>query len=262
MTTREDISFLAGSENRVRILEALRDRPHRQSDLVREGYLSRSTVHRTLDGLTDREWVVRDDGRFRLTPGGRLILERYEGLESAVERVGEWGSFLNRLGGDAGALPLAALDDATLIAGCPENPHAALTHLADVFTNATDAERFRGISPVVSTVINEAAFELVSAGVPMELVIDDSVFSTSKASFSDALDDAHAFENIELFQYPGTLEFGLTILDDRVLVGAYDDRGVLRECLDGTDDALFEWATAVYDERRSAARRIDPLASE
>lgn len=256
MTAREHISFLAGSENRVRVLEALRDRPYRQSELVRGCDLSRSTVHRALDGLTARNWVARDDGEFRLTVGGTLVLERYDALEAAVERVDEWGSFLRRLGDVAATLPPAVLDDATLVSATPDDPHAATTHLAGSFT-ATEVDRFRGISPIVSSVVNEAAFELVSAGVPMELIIDDSVFTISEDSYPDALDDAHSFANMELFLYPETLDFGLAILDERVLIGAYDERGVLRECLDGTSDALFEWASEIYEDHRTTAQRVD-----
>jgi predicted transcriptional regulator len=256
MGSREHVAFLAGSENRVRILEALREQPRRQCKLVRECGLSRSTVHRALSGLAAREWIRNESGQYRLTAGGQLVLERYAALETAIERVDEWGSFLNRLGDVATTFPPAALDDATMITVSPENPHAAIGHLADAFAES-NTETFRGISPVVSPVLNEAARELLGAGVSMELLIDESVLDTSRSAYPGALDDAYTGENFKLYLSPDELGFGLTILDGRVLITTHDEQGVLRECLDGTNDALVAWARDIYAEYRAAAERAD-----
>lgn len=255
MGSREHVTFLAGSENRVRILGALRERPRRQCELVRVCGLSRSTVHRALDGLLTREWIRNEGGEYRLTAGGQLILDRYAALETAIERVDEWGPFLNRLGDIAATLPPAALDDATMVTTSPENPHAVIGHVADTFATSA-SETFRGITPVVSPLLNEAAGELLAAGVEMELLIDESVLATSRSDYSDALEDGYAAENFTLYLSPDDLTFGLTILDERVLVTTHDEQGVLRECLDGTNEALTAWARDIYEERQAAAKRV------
>ena len=256
MGSWEHVAFLAGSANRVRILDTLRERPRRQCELVDACGLSRSTVHRALDGLEEREWVHSEDGAYRLTVGGRLVFEQYEALETAIERVDEWGSFLQRLGEIGATLPTAALDDARLISNTPANPHAAMQHITDVFV-ANDTETFRGISPVVSPVVNEAAHELLAAGTRMELIVDESVLDISQAAYPDAFAAASEFENFELFVSPTELSFGLVVLDDRALVSSYDGQGTLRECLDGTSGALVTWAADTYEEYRAAAERVD-----
>lgn len=261
MGSREHVAFLAGSANRVRILETLREHPCRQCELVRECGLSRSTVHRTLDGLAAREWIRNESSEYRLTAGGQFVLERYEALETAIERVDEWGPFLNHLGDVAATLPLAALDGATMMTATPENPHVAISHLADVFASSR-AETFYGISPIVSPVLNEAARELAESGADMELLIDDSVFEVSRTDYPNALEDAYTLSDFALYLYPDDLTFGLTILDGRVLVGAYDEQGVMRECLDGTNEALSAWATDVYEEHRAVAHRADTVRPE
>ncbi|WP_435077218.1 helix-turn-helix transcriptional regulator [Halococcus sp. AFM35] len=260
MGTWEHVAFLAGSENRVRVLEALRERPRRQCELVDACGLSRSTVHRTLDGLGEREWVHSEGGEYRLTVGGRLVLDQFDALETAIERVDEWGPFLQRLGSVGATLPTAALDDARLVTNAPENPHATMSHVTDVLA-AADGETFRGISPVVSPVTNEAAREPLAAGVAMELVIDESVLETSQAAYPDAFAAAHDFENFKLFLSPDEITFGLTVLDDRALVCAHDEQGTLYGCLDGTNEALVRWANDVYEDHRAAARRIDTVPS-
>ncbi|HET7325128.1 MAG TPA: MarR family transcriptional regulator [Halococcus sp.] len=259
MGSREHVAFLAGSANRVRVLETLCEHPCRQCELIRECGLSRSTVHRTLDGLAARDWVRNDGGRYRLTAGGRFVLERYEALEASIERVDEWGPFLTRLDDIAATLPPAALDDAAMVANTPETPHAAISHLANALTES-DAERFYGISPIVSPVLNEGARELAETGATMELLIDESVLDASRTAHPAALEDAYTLSNFTLYLYPDDLTFGLTILDDRVLVGAYDEQGVLRECLDGTNEALTAWANDIYEEYRERAARADSIA--
>ena len=259
MGSREHIAFLAGSENRVRILEALHERPQRQCELTEACGLSRSTVHRALDGLTGREWIREDGRQYRLTAGGEFVLGQYRALERSIERVERWGSFLNRLGDAATTLPPTALDEAAVIVSSPEDPHAAMTHFADVL-GSSSAETFYGISPVVSPVLNEAAQSLIESGTRMELIIDGSVLDTSRTSYPDALEDAHTLENFELYLSPKDLSSGLAILDERVLVGTYDERGVLCECLDGTDEALVAWASERYETLRAAAKCPDTIS--
>jgi predicted transcriptional regulator len=256
MGTWEHISFLAGSQNRIQILETLRERPYRQCELVDACGLSRSTVHRALDGLEEREWIHSESGAYRLTVGGRLVLDQYESLETAIERVDECGPFLQRLGEVGATLPAAALDDARLVTNTPENPHAATGHTTDVLA-AVDSETFRGISPVVSPVVNKAAREPLMADVRMELLIDESVLDASRTAYPDALAAAHDSENFKLFLSPEELSFGLMVLDDRALVCAHDEQGTLRECLDGTNEALVRWANDVYEDHRASAKRVD-----
>jgi predicted transcriptional regulator len=262
MGPREHVAFLAGSANRVRILETLREQPHRQCELTEACDLSRSTVHRTLDGLESRGWVEQANNEYRLTVGGDLVLGHYAALESAIDRVDEWGTFLNRLGDLATTLPLAALSEATLVTSTPENPHAAAAHLADGLATTT-TEEFYAISAVVSPRFNEAAQELIATDTEMELIIDGSVLDTSSTDYEAALDDAYSLDNFTLYLSPDDLAFGLAIFDGRVLISAHDERGVLRECLDSTDETLRTWARGVYDDHRSAATRADaPVPKE
>lgn len=261
MASWEHVAFLAGSENRVQILETLHDRPRRQCELVCECGLSRSTVHRALDGLAEREWIHNEGGVYRLTVGGRLVLDQYELLETTIERVDEWGSFLQNLGETATTLPAAALDDAQLVSNVPENPHAAISHVADVFVTS-DVDTFYGISPVVSPVLNHGARELATSGTEMEYLIDRSVLDASQSAYPDALAVAHSLDRFTLYLYPDELTFGLAVLDDRVLVSTYDAHGSLHECLDGTDEALVRWANDVYEDYRAAAEPIDAPEAE
>ena len=55
-----------------------------------------------------------------------------------------------------------------------------------------------------------------------------------------------------------SIGFGLTILDDHVFLGAYDDQGRCRSIIDGTNDALYDWADALFEEYRATASVVEP----
>jgi predicted transcriptional regulator len=255
-TTHEHAAFLAGSSNRVRVLRALRERPGRGAELAERCSLPRSTVHRCLDGFTTRGWARKSGGDHRLTAAGALVLGAYEDLIGTVSITGDYEEFLRHLGEVARTLPVGTLPESTVVEATPENPHATVEHYEQVFA-AVAPKRMRGIVPIVSHVFNEASRPLVEGGVEMGVVIDEAVLDTAREAYPAAHELGVESENFTIYVHPEAVSFGLAVFDDeRVLVGAYDDAGNPRACLDGTDDALVDWAIGTYERYRREARRL------
>lgn len=255
MDAHDHVAFLAGSRNRVRVLRALRERPGRGAELARRCSLSRSTVHRSLEGLLDRGWARRNDGRYRITAAGGFVLDAYDAFTGTIEAVEDRKRFLDCLDGAAETLPAEALSTATLIEATPENPHAPIEHYADVLEEVSP-DRVRAMTPIVSSVFNDLNRPLVEAGVRMELVIDESVLEASRRSYPEALALALRSDNFELYVRSDPIRFGLALFDDdRALVDAYGQAGNPRARLDGTGDALLDWTADTYERFRSEAGR-------
>ena len=260
MDSHEHVAFLAGSSNRVRVLKELRERPGRGAELARRCSLPRSTIHRCLDGLTTRGWAEKGEGSYRLTTPGELVLSAYEDLTETVRVSADHETLLTHLGEVGRTLPIEAMTSATVIEATPENPYATMEHSVDVFRSAS-FDRMRGIVPITSRSFNEAGRPLVEANVDIEVVIDERVLEAARESHAEAHQFGRDSDNFDLFVRPEALSFGLAILDDdRALVGAYDEDGNPRACLDGNDDVLIEWAIDTYERCRTAARRIEPAA--
>lgn len=261
--THDHAAFLAGSANRVRVLRELRERPGRGSELAERCSLPRSTVHRCLDGAATRGWVRKADGDYRLTASGALVLNAYDDLVGTIAVTDEHEGFLRHLGPVARTMPVGALANASVVEATPESPHATMEHVERVYREGVP-ERFRGVVPIVSHVFNEVNRPLVERGVEMEVVIDGSVLETARETHPNAHELGVESDNFTIYVHPGSVSFGLAIFDDdRVLVGAYDGRGNLRANLDGTDDALVEWAVGTYERYRREAVRIEAeVASE
>jgi predicted transcriptional regulator len=252
MTGRGAIAFLSGSEHRVALLCALRQ-PRRPSELEADTDASRATVQRSLSGFTERGWARKDGREYRLTVAGELVLEAYRDAERVIETVAAAGPGLAHLAGVE--LPAEALAGATVVTASDRTPHAPIEHYVEAVRN-TETERFHGMSPVVSGIFDEAHQGLV-ARVPAELIVDRNTLATARETTPEAVAAAADTESLTVHVHPEPLAFGLGICDDRAFVGAYDDQGRMRACIEG-DGPLLEWAREQFAAHRERSEPVEP----
>lgn len=256
MTARSNIAYLVGSDNRVRILETLRERPHGPSELASACACARETAHRCLAGFVDRGWVTRENGRYEITPSGEMVLERYRGLESAVTQTTRLEAFLGRAPSAFRDLPPELLSELHLEAATPEDPHAPISRFRSVLGDET-LDRFRGVTPVVSAVFNEAAARVIAPETDAELVVDESVLRASRTTYEDALDEAFSLSEFTLLLAREPLTFGLVLADDRAYASVYDDGSVVAS-VDSDDGRFVQWIAELYERVRREARVVEP----
>lgn len=260
MDIHEQIKYLASSTNRVRLLETLRDHPSRPSALVDRCSVARSTIHRNLNELGDLGWVRRENGHYRTTDTGALVLKKYDELYQTIERVDKAEPFRICFEREDVEFPLEGLDTATVREGTAENPHAALHYYTESIPDSI--ERFRGISPVVSPMFNNAYRDRLPAATHSELIIDEGVLATSQDAYPDAFEYSLSLDSLEIYVHPTSLTFGLAIFDgERTFVSAYDEQSRLRAVLDSSDDDLLEWATDVYETCREGTTSLETVLS-
>ncbi|GAA0240170.1 hypothetical protein GCM10009000_064690 [Halobacterium noricense] len=170
----------------------------------------------------------------------------------------EYPQFFNHLGEEEMDIPLDAVNNSTVIAATPRNPHAPLTY----FTTAVreiSSEQCLVVAPIISPEFIEASQPLLEAGTTLELIYDKAVFEMVRTKYEDELMSAFDMKKIALYIYPEELSFGLVIFDEQVFVHAYETSGQFSACLKSTDPMLYEWAKDKYAEYRDSARQIkDP----
>jgi predicted transcriptional regulator len=256
MSAREQVAFLVGSEHRVAVMDALHEGPSRPCELERSLSASRATVQRALSGLEERGWVDKRDGAYRLSAGGLFVLRAYRKLTDVVDTVEAVGSPLSLLDGATADMPVDALGTATVTKATAKTPHAPIEHYASLLDRG-DVDRFRAICPVMSTVFSEVHRPLVEAGVPVELVVDEQTLSAAESMTPES--HAATLENdaFDLYVVADPLDFGVSLFDGTAVVGAYDDRGEFRACLDARDEPFVEWTTRLFEEHRGRARRLE-----
>ncbi len=246
----DDISLLAGSKRRVEVLESLDGESRRQSEIAVSCAASRSTVNRIVGELCAVGWVTDSSGIYSLSAGGRHVLEQYRSLSESVEIIGKYGSFLTALGDTANTFPIEALADSDLVEATPEGPHTAISYFLDVMEN-TSSETLSGITPIVSPILDQPRSELLEAGVSVEIIVSDAVAGQLRSQESPIVSAAVSEQRFSLFATSQRMEFGCTILDDRVLIGAYDAAGNLTHCVNSTDDSVRQWTIDQYEDYKT-----------
>ena len=256
MSAREQVAFLVGSEHRLAVMEALREGSARPCGLERSLTASRATVQRALSGLEERGWVEKRDGEYHLTAAGLFVLRAFDDLTEVVETVADVGDPLALFDGLTTDLPVEALRSARMTAADATTPHAPIERYAALLDGA-DVDRLRAVCPVSSPVFNEVHRPLVEDRVSIDLVIDEETLAAARQvapeTHAAALDD----DLFSLYVVDADLSFGVSLFDGVAVVGAYDDQGRFRACLDGRDDALVEWATSLFEEHRGRARTLE-----
>lgn len=261
---RKDIAFIAGSENRPRVFRALQSQPARQSELVDNLSISRTTIHRCIRDFEEREWVEKamSSGQYQLTSRGEMLLHTYNELTEASEIIYETEPFLSSLTGDHLEIPLEVLNAGIVAVASPDEPHAAVV---DFLQNLRFEEtaHFRSMTPVVSQVYNKEIEAYLGSDIQMELIIDKPVLEASKSKNLDGLETAIETENIELYLHPGRVSFGLGIFNDEMaMMGAFDEDGNHRAGLVGEDDTVVDWMVDVYDMYKQEAKQLTEIPEE
>ncbi|EJN61635.1 helix-turn-helix transcriptional regulator [Halogranum rubrum] len=256
MGSRENIAFLVGSSSRIDLLRALAERPYRPTEIAKVCSCARETAQRTLGGFVERGWVQKSEAQYQLTPGGVSVLEQYEKLADVVQNAERLETFLTNAGSAIEDLPTETYDELTVTEVSNSNPHAPIDRFLTVL-GSTPVESFKGITPVVSPVYNEAAASVIGPQTEMELVIDDSVLATSESEYPEALQRASDLSQFSLYLTPREIEFGLTIVDGHAYIGAYDEFNNVVASVDGRSEAILTWAQTLYSEYQRSATLLE-----
>ncbi|WP_306054973.1 helix-turn-helix transcriptional regulator [Natronococcus wangiae] len=249
------IRYLSGSPTRVAVLEQVCDGTTRPAALVDAIAVSRTTVHRTLTDLVERNWVERVDGGYAATAVGALALEAYRNARTQFRTLERVEPFLARVDANVDDLEIEWFRTAELSTVAESNPHQPLEWYADRL-ETVDGERLRGVSPVISRQFIAVHAPIVERGTPTELVIGESTYRVVAERYADELRTSVSRSNYALYVAEETPPIGITLVGSTVFLGAYDDGGQLVAAVESADDRLRAWAADRHRERRDDARRI------
>jgi predicted transcriptional regulator len=256
MTARDSIAFLVGSDKRLSLLRELADGSDTPSTLASRSSCARETAQRTLGEFVDRGWAKQTGTEYELTGAGQIVLDAYDEFAAEMETADRLSDFLLYADDVVSDLPRSVLAEVEVTNTTAENPHATIDRYLSVL--GTDhVSTFKGISPIVSRIFNEAAQGVTDSETMIELVIDESVLQTSQREYSESLLRAFELENMDLYLSPDPLDFGLAVIDGHVFVGAYTESGRLVSSIDGTDERFRQWALDRFESYRENCRELD-----
>jgi predicted transcriptional regulator len=252
----EAVAFLAGSPNRVAVLDALvTDGPAERDALVEAVGASRVTVARVLDALVDRGWAAREGRAYRVTPVGAVVAAEFESFLdtlSAMERLSLVYPWLP----DDFDVDLRRLRDARVTVPTWSDSVAPVRRAA-ALCRGLDALRVCA-SGVASDVIEGIRDAAVRDGARVEVVLTTAALDvvrsdpTMRGWIADLLD-----ADGRLHAHPGH-PYLVATCDRTAIVGMNDDAGAPRGLVESTDAALRDWVTARIDRCRAEATPVDP----
>ncbi|MDX1747981.1 MAG: hypothetical protein R3324_18775, partial [Halobacteriales archaeon] len=141
-----DVEFLARSESRVEVLDAVHEESRTRDELEGVTDVSRTTLSRMLADFEEREWIVRSNGRFELTPEGAFVASEITRLLENMETAEKLDGTLGWLPTDEFDFDLRHLRDAEVVTLRWNDP-ASMCQLAE---HLKDASRVWSIDASVS----------------------------------------------------------------------------------------------------------------
>lgn len=250
----EGIRFLARSESRLAILQALDDDATTRREVRDAVDASRSTVSRALDRMTELGWVVDGNGSYELTPLGRHASVRFADLRETFVTMRRLEPFLGRVRSSEFDLPPTALTDARLTVATPAEPLAPIERVTEIRAGSSTVRELSSV--VARDSVEQVAERAADGAVDHEIVLTADVVAslTGGSDYRDAFEAVR--DAIDFYAYDGEFPCLVTLLDDRAALGVVSDDDTPAALVESANPEVYAWAATTYEAYRDAA---DPL---
>mgnify|MGYP000232775584 FL=1 len=256
--SREVVAFLAGSPDRLALLDYLAEEPAAPRDVADALDVSSRGAQRNLSELEDRGWAEKRTGDYHLTTTGHLVRETYTDCLDRLDALCDLSTLYEHLPDPENAPDPAWLADATYVTAEEDHPQAPVTHYVEA-VRAVETDHVRMLAPVLSRLFHEPHAKQVQRGATTEVVLPRDRVSAAREKNPLEFETVLAVPTFTLYRTDRTVEMGLTVTDDRAFVLAYDTDGNLRACVEGADPALREWAIERFERYRDGASEVDGI---
>lgn len=254
----DDVAFLANSENRVEVLDALADGPSTRQHLNDHTKGSRVTLGRVLRDFEARNWIERTGREYRITPLGRWVCDEFTGLVEVFGTARELRTVMQWFPPDVLTFDVRCLRDAEVALRDKHDLTGLIRLLAEYYRTAG---RTQALSRQVSPRLVEATWEAtVQRNGWFEAVVDPGVVATVTAhpGMERTCRDMVASGNARLY-VSEEIPLQVAILDDATVVGLTDADDTLQAVIRCTDESVRAWATDLFETYRDVA---DPVTAD
>lgn len=245
---------------RASVLSTLAADSYQKPALVEAVDVSRSTVDRAIDDLSDSDLVVRDEDGYRATLSGVLALESYERYRAETDGIAAARPILDALDADV-ALDPALLTGADITLAQPHAPESAL---ADAVATLDQATTLRGFAPVIkSSYVGLVHDAVTERDLDVEIVVEEAVLESlqSLSRIEPGALELFSAESVTIHTTERDLPYNLWWMrgPDAVRSGitVHDDGGIVGTVLNDRPEAL-RWARERYEAIRDDAEELDP----
>lgn len=250
----DDVEFLARSQNRIAVLDSLRQEGATRATLQDRLDLDRVTLGRILTAFEDREWVETDGDEYVTTFLGVLVADRFDAFRSFMATARDLRALVGAVPLDSLGFPVDRLADATVTTAGEGDPYAPVRRFMEC---VRDSESLSGYdTTTIAPIYVEEIREEILGGMTTEIVYLPPVIDQIVSDYREAVGGAVESGHLTLW-VADDLPCGLAIFDDRVAVGAYDDEtGMLAVLVETGDPDVREWALESFESVREDATSL------
>lgn len=252
----EEVSYLAGSENRIRALEVLSSGCRDRDELGAILGVSRPTLSRRLRDFEGYGWIRVTNGRIELTTTGDLVRREFSRMIDTVSTARQIGEIVETLPIDTFDFPIARLEDAAVRRHRRGAPFGVLKRLRSVWS---DADTVRVLAHAMSADVLETLQRTVARGQRSTIVCDDQVRSVvaSDPELGRMVNSINQSDRVDFFHVEDTFECSIGIFDDDLTILApTDEQNRPAGMIESHDEAVRSWA---LDRFEAAKRRGTPV---
>ena len=216
---------------------------------------SRSTVKRTLDALSEREWVTQIDGEYQITPTGSVVLDGYLEFETTIQTATRVAPVFRWLPDFEPSFDLRELADATVVEPVEGEPYAPSVRQTELMQSV---EFFHGLFPSIGVEGTRFVHErIISGELTAEIVVSTGVAATiRKEPYASLFDEQMATGRLTLFVAERVPYYLGIPANGSVHLGVEDDDGLPRALLETEATAVRQWAIEQYDAYRERASAL------
>lgn len=255
-----DIEFLASSENRAGVLNALLEHPHSRDELQATTGASSPTIGRILRDFEDRNWIVRDGRRYELTPLGAFVATRFANFREAMGTERTLRDIWRWLPREMDGFTVELFADAVVSYPGPGYPYQPVDRVTQL-VEGTDSMHTFGTTEFKSTNL-AAVCDAVIEGMEYECIYPTDVLEQVVAWNPERVAEAFNRENCTILLHeslPDDDRCGICLFDDRMGICCHDEEtGLLEAVVDTDSPEARDWAESVYREHRAEAQAITP----
>lgn len=250
-----DTDALVTVVRRAPALSALTEGPMDRQDLQERLDVSRPTVHRLTRALDEAGLVERVDGEFVLTPLGEVVADRVASFERDVESARRLAALLGPVREAPVEFDVRVFADATVTRAGPGDPYAPVSRFMELVGGTAS---LRGMDPAAVNPLHlDDLHRAIVDGMETDAIFQPDVVEELMANNPERARDAFESGNLTL-RTLDDVPFGLTLCDDRVGVGVYEQElGMLEVYVDTDDPAAYDWGEDVFEAYRAAADPVD-----
>lgn len=252
------MEFLARSEHRVAVLQAVAQRHHTRGELSDATGASQATLGRIIEDFRSRSWIQADERGYVATATGRLVAEATTELLTTLGTEQKLRDVVAYLPTDAIGVDLTRFEDATITVPTQTRPSAPLQR---VLEQMESAERLRAFSHSfngrsLTTIANRVTdgsqtFNGVFGDAAVEALAADNELWTK-------LTELAAHDDATVRVRSAGVPVAATVSDGVVALLLRDDDGVVRAAVESTDPMVREWAIDTFDRYWETATPLDP----